>query len=194
MKRIFCSVKATLLLLSVVLFLFSCGKDGSTGPQGDPGATGPAGPTGPKGDPGTANVIYSDWLTVTFKADTLHTSGGGIDTIGYYAEIDIPKLDDAIISTGEMKVYVNQNTAADPVVSPLPYYNVYSNLSISATFFKGGLELYSNGDVSTYVDNNGAKNIEYRYVLIPGGTEARKAKTVDMSDYKQVKVWLGLKN
>ncbi|SFW87973.1 collagen-like triple helix repeat-containing protein [Chitinophaga sancti] len=194
MKRIFCSVNGPLLLLAIAMFMFSCSKDGSTGPKGDTGATGPAGPTGPKGDAGTANVIYSDWLTVAFKADTIHTSGGGIDTIGYFADIAIPKLDAAIISSGEMKVYVNGKTAASPLVSPLPYYDVYTNLNIHATFSVGGVGLYSNGDVSTYVDNTGAKRWQYRYVLIPGGTAARKATTVDLGDYNAVKAWLGLKD
>lgn len=193
MKRIFCSVKAIPFLLAVVLIVSSCSKDGKTGPQGETGATGATGATGPKGDAGTANVIYSDWLTVAFRADTIHTSGGGIDTIGYYADVDIAKLDADMLSTGEMKVYVNFGTAATPVVTSLPYYDVYSNLSITATFFKGGVELYSNGDVSTYSDGTNLRG-QYRYVLIPGGTAAKKAKTVDMSDYKAVKAWLGLKD
>jgi hypothetical protein len=189
MKRIFCSVNATLLLVAVALFISSCSKDGSTGPKGDTGATGPA---GPKGDDGTANVIYSGWLDVAFKPDTIHTSGGGIDTLGYYADIDIPKIDAAMLATGEMKFYVNQKTADDPIVSPLPYYNVYSGLSITATFFKGGVELYSNGDVSSYTNNSGVKYSQYRYVLIPGGTSARKSTTVDLNNYDAVKAWLSL--
>lgn len=193
MKRIFCSVNAPLLLIAVALFMTSCSKDGSTGPKGDTGATGPAGATGPKGDAGTANVIYSGWLDVAFKPDTIHTSGGGIDTVGFYADIAIPKLDVTLLSSGEMKVYVNLESASDPAVSPLPYYSVYSNLNIRATFYKGGVYLYSNGDVSTVTDN-GVKYTQYRYVLIPGGTSARKATTVDMSDYKAVKAWLGLKD
>lgn len=194
MKRIFCSVKAPLLFLAVALLMASCGKDGSTGPKGDTGATGPAGPAGPKGDDGTANVIYSDWLTVAFKPDTVHDTQGAIDTLGFYADIDIAKLDETLISTGELKVYLNFNTPADPVVTSLPYFDVYSGLNITATFFTGGVELYSNGDASTWTDNSSNLRWQYRYVLIPGGTAARKAKTVDMSDYKAVKAWLGLKN
>ncbi|RFM35638.1 collagen-like triple helix repeat-containing protein [Chitinophaga silvisoli] len=194
MKRIFCSVNASLLLLAVALCMFSCGKDGKTGPQGDPGPTGPAGPTGPKGDAGTANVIYSDWLTVAFLPDTIHNTDGTIDTIGFYADIDIAKLDATLISTGEMKVYLNLNTPDDPVVTPLPYTNIYSGWNILATFFTGGVELYANGDAGTWTDGNSKLRWQYRYVLVPGGTEARKAKTVDMSDYKQVKAWLGLKD
>lgn len=194
MKRIFCSVNATLLLVVVTLFISSCGKDGSAGPKGDTGATGPAGPTGPKGDDGTANVIYSDWLNVAFKADTIHTAGGGIDTVGFYADIDIPKLDATLLSSGEMKVYLNFGSPSNLAVTPMPYYDVYSNVNITATFFVGGVELYSNADVSSWTDGSGNARWQFRYVLIPGGTEARKAKTLDMSDYKAVQAFLGLKN
>ncbi|WP_220392838.1 hypothetical protein [Chitinophaga lutea] len=79
-----------LLTATAALFMSSCGKDGDVGPagekgeNGDTGAGGPAGPAGPKGDPGTANVIYSDWLNVIFKPDTVHRPGNVIDTLGYY--------------------------------------------------------------------------------------------------------------
>ncbi|WP_343667423.1 collagen-like protein [Chitinophaga sp.] len=197
MKRIFCSVNAIPFLLAVAFIVSSvssCTKEGKTGPQGETGATGPAGPAGPKGDDGTANVIYSDWLTVAFLPDTIHNTDGTIDTLGYYADIDIPKLDETLISTGEMKVYLNLGSPVDPVVTALPYLNLYSGWNIMATFFTGGVELYANGDAGTWTDGSNNKRWQYRYVLVPGGTAARKAKTVDMSDYKAVKAWLGLKN
>ncbi|WP_343691538.1 collagen-like protein [Chitinophaga sp.] len=194
MKRIFSSVNVSLLLLAVAFCLFSCSKEGKTGPQGDTGATGPAGPAGPQGNPGTANVIYSDWLTVAFLADTIHNAGGTIDTIGFYADLDVPKLDQSLISTGEIKVYLNLGSATTSAVTPLPYLNIYSNWNITATFFKGGIELYSNGDASTWKDGSGNTRWQYRYVLIPGGTAARQSKTLDMSDYKAVQAFLGLKN
>ncbi|WPV68761.1 MULTISPECIES: hypothetical protein [unclassified Chitinophaga] len=194
MKRIFCSVNAIPLLMAIAFIVSSCSKEGKTGPQGETGTTGATGATGPKGDAGTANVIYSDWLTVAFLPDTIHNTDGTIDTLGFYADLDVPKLDDALISTGEMKVYLNFGSAATPIVTPLPYLNIYSSWNITATFFTGGIELYSNGDAGTWTDGSGNVRWQYRYVLIPGGTEARKAKTVDMSDYKAVKAWLGLKD
>ncbi|OMP77477.1 hypothetical protein BW716_19790 [[Flexibacter] sp. ATCC 35208] len=180
--------------MAIAFIVSSCSKEGKTGPQGETGTTGATGATGPKGDAGTANVIYSDWLTVAFLPDTIHNTDGTIDTLGFYADLDVPKLDDALISTGEMKVYLNFGSAATPIVTPLPYLNIYSSWNITATFFTGGIELYSNGDAGTWTDGSGNVRWQYRYVLIPGGTEARKAKTVDMSDYKAVKAWLGLKD
>jgi hypothetical protein len=41
---------------------------------------------------------------------------------------------------------------------------------------------------------NGVKYQQYRYILIPGGAEARKAAGIDWNDYKQVKAYLHLKD
>jgi len=191
---------AWLLLMATSLLYMSCSKDGPAGPQGEPGpagadgAAGPAGPKGDQGDPGTANVIYSEWLDVGFDADTVMT-GATIDTIGYYGGMDAPKLDQTILTTGEMKVYVNLGTAADPNVVPMPYYDVYSNINITVNFVPQAILLYSNANVGTLVDNSsGDKYQQYRYILIPGGTTARMAKKVDWNNYKEVKAYLKLKD
>ncbi|MBW8686186.1 hypothetical protein [Chitinophaga rhizophila] len=187
------------LMLALTLLTVSCGKDGDTGPQGEQGPAGPqgpggpAGPAGPQGPEGSANVIYSEWLDVVYEADTNHLSGGGIDTVGYFAVIEVPKLDLNMLTNGEIKVYLNGFSAADPTVIPLPYFNVYTGLSINPSFYLNTIEMYSNGDISTVVDNAGTKYQQYRYVLIPGGEEARKAK-IDWNNYEQVKTYLGLKD
>ena len=193
MKRILSCMLPGLLLLSVVLFTSSCGKDGDTGPQGETGPAGAAGSKGDKGDAGTANVIYSDWLDVSFLPDTVHNTDGTIDTVGFYADIDADKLDADILNSGEIKVYVNGDFADDPTVYPLPYYNAYTKLYISAYFFPNTIELYANADVSTGVP--GAANYQqYRYGLIPGGTAASQASPVAWKDSTAVQAYLGLKN
>ncbi|WP_187294738.1 hypothetical protein [Chitinophaga pinensis] len=195
MKRMSFNIIACLALAFAMLTV-SCGKDGDTGPQGEqgaPGPAGPAGPAGPQGPEGSANVIYSDWLDVAYEADTIHTSGGGIDTVGYIAQIDVAKLDLNMLTNGEIKVYLNGFSAADPTVIPLPYFNIYTSLSINPIFYLNTIELYSNGDISTVQDNAGTKYQQYRYVLIPGGEEARKAK-IDWNNYEEVKKYLNLKN
>ncbi len=35
---------------------------------------------------------------------------------------------------------------------------------------------------------------QYRYILIPGGTSARMAKSINWNDYKAVQAYLGLKD
>ncbi|RYY56899.1 MAG: hypothetical protein EOO09_04860 [Chitinophagaceae bacterium] len=180
-----------LVLLSGLFFVVlmaSCSKDGSTGADG---ATGPAGPAGPAGPPGTSNVIYSAWLDVSYKPDTIHLGNGGIDTVGYYAIIDAPKLTTALLASADVKAYINSNTAADPVILALPYSSLNSGLYIQMVAYTQTIELYSNADLST-VSSGGNKYQQYRYMIVPGGTTARSSTAVDWSDYTAVKAYLGL--
>jgi hypothetical protein len=181
--------------------LTSCSKDGDPGPagaqgekgdKGDAGAGGPAGPEGPKGDTGVANVMYSDWLDVPFLPDTIHTSGGDIDTIGYYSGIDVPQLTADLLNTADVKVYVNLLTADDPVIAPLPYVEE-SGIVIRFLAYKETIEFSSNVDAGTYLDQTNKKRLQYRYIIVPGGVNVRKA-AVDWNDYKAVKAYLNLKN
>lgn len=179
-----------LVLLSgffLVMLMMSCSKEGPAGPTG---ATGPAGPAGPKGDAGA--VIYSAWLDVSFKADTVHTAGGGIDTLGYYATIDAPKLTAALLSSADVKVYINSKDASDPVIHPLPY-NAASGLYIQITAYAQKIDLYSNANVGTLIAN-GKKYQQYRYMIVPGNAQARAVAPVNWSDYAAAKAYLGLKD
>ena len=97
-----------------------------------------------------------------------------------------------MLTSGEIKVYLNGFSAADPTVIPLPYINVFSGLSITSLFYLNTIELYSNANVGT-VTQNSVKYQQYRYILIPGGTPARKA-SIDWNNYKAVQQYLGLKN
>jgi putative intracellular protease/amidase len=69
---------------------------------------------------------------------------------------------------------------------------VFTGLSISPLFYLGNIEIYSNGDIST-VTQDGVKYQQYRYILIPGGTAARKVQ-IDWKNYKEVQKYLGLKD
>ena len=183
------------VLFAITLLLSNCGKKGdpgAEGPAGQNGAAGPAGPAGPKGDAGTANVIYSDWLDVAYLPDTVH-NGNTIDTVGFMATISAPKLDMDILTKGEIKVYVNFRTSADPIVYPLPYVDIiFEGISISPAFYLQTIDLYANADAST-VTENGTKFLQYRYILIPGGTKASR-KMVDLNNYNEVKKFYGLRD
>jgi hypothetical protein len=172
--------------LFFVMFMISCGKDGADGPAG------PAGPAGPKGDAGSGDVIYSAWLDVPFKADTIHLANGKIDTVGYYATIDVPKLTLALLSTADVKVYINTDETGDPLIYPLPY-SAASGLNIQMVAYTQTIELYSNADVGTVIVN-GKKYQQYRYMIVPGNAQARSAAPVNWSDYTAVKAYLGLKD
>jgi hypothetical protein len=166
--------------LFIVMFSVSCSK----------GADGAEGPAGPKGDAG-ADVIYSAWLDVPFKADTVHLAGGGIDTIGYYATINVPKLTTALLSTADVKAYINTSDASDPVIYPMPYYGG-SGLYVELSAYTQAIQFYSNADLSTY-SRNGKKYQQFRYMIVPGNSNARSA-TVNWSDYAAVKAYYGSKD
>lgn len=187
MKR--CNLISPLVLLSgllLVMLMVSCSKEGGAGPQG------PVGPAGPKGDDGSGNVTYSAWFDVLFKADTIHMANGKIDTVGYYTVINVPKLTAALVSTADVKIYINVEDASAPVIYPLPY-NSSSGLYIQFSAYAQTIELYSNVDLSTVL-SNGKKYQQYRYMIVPGNVLGRSANPVNWSDYAEVKTYLGLKD
>lgn len=190
MKRLnLISPIALLSALFFSMFMISCGKDGADGPAGP---TGPAGPKGEDGS-GSGNIIYSAWLDVPFQPDTIHLSGGKIDTVGFYATIDVPKLTLELLSTADVKVYVNTNDASDPTIYPLPYAAA-SGIDIRMLAYTQKIELYSNANVGTTLASDGKKYQQYRYMIVPGNTAARSAAPVNWSDYTAVKAYLGLNN
>ncbi|MBE7174040.1 MAG: hypothetical protein INR73_25930 [Williamsia sp.] len=190
--------KLFIALLGITMFFTYCqkGDTGPAGPKGDTGATGAAGAPGaqgPKGDSGTANVIYSPWLDVTYLADTFRNAGV-LDTAGFYTNIAAAKLTAAVLNGGEIKVYWNYGTTTNPAVAPLPYFDLfYDAISIQPEFHVGRIFIYATGNYGTFT-SNGAKVNQYRYILIPGGAGARVAQPVDWNDYNKVKEYLGLKD
>lgn len=174
------------MLLAIAMLAVSCSKEGPAGAQGPAGPAGPtgaAGASGTKGDPGTANVIYSDWLDVTYQFVVP-------DSV-YIANITAAKLDATILNTGEVKIYLNLSSAATPQIVPLPYVDIFSGLYIQPFFSLNKIQLESDANVSTRTTNN-VKSLQCRYILIPGGTHTRSA--IDWNDYKQVQAYLGLKD
>lgn len=201
MKKKILSVPC-ILLLAITILIASCGKKGDTGPAGAAGSQGPAGPAGgigPKGDTGTANVIYSPWLNVTFMP--------GSDT-NVIAKIPAPKLSDSILNTGEVKVYFNAGSDAPggQFVLALPTYEpfLFTNNSAPITlivnpyFTLDTISIISNFDISS--SNDGTYNyFQFRYILIPGGTTGLPASihnkdAINWNDYNEVKKYLKLKD
>ena len=190
------------LLASLVLITFiftqcqkgDVGPAGPAGPTGAAGAAGSPGATGPKGDTGTANVIYSPWLDVTYGAgDTIHNNDGTIDTVLWVASITANKLTQAILDKGEIKVYFNWGTQANPDIAPLPILDpFFTGLVINPEFLVQKIDLYANFNAST-ITSGGQKYLQYRYILIPGSVPGRLSKpAVDWNNYNEVKAYLGL--
>lgn len=170
------------MLLVVVAALFTNCKKGDTGPEGPEGPAGPAGPPGPAG---TANVIYSNWLDVTYTADVENGQ-----TIGYFSEWTVDKLSNAILNSGDVKVYFNFGSAAEPDIVHLPMSDPFFDLHVTVDLFPKLIYLYSNFNAST-VTQDGAKIRQHRYILIPGGVPARIAQP-DWNDYNKVKEFYNL--
>ncbi|HJT73710.1 MAG TPA: collagen-like protein [Chitinophaga sp.] len=174
-------------LFSVMIGISSCGKDGDTGPAGPAGETGPKGDKGDKGDagePGTANVVYSAWLDTEFALDT--TSGD------YVWGVEVPQIDQELLNTGFVKVYINLYTPDQPNIGSVPYTD--GTVYIRDVVVEGGILLISNYNVSTVEVSAGVKRYQVRYVIVPGGVAARTAKSIDWSNYAEVQAHLGLKN
>ncbi|WP_205686969.1 hypothetical protein [Chitinophaga rhizosphaerae] len=192
-------------LLLLALFVAACGKDGDTGPAGPAGpagpggAAGPGGPAGPKGDTGTANVIYSDWLDVGFPEIDTNVVAVGDTIFTFFGGMNAPKITADILAKGDIKVYINFRTAANPLVMPLPvadfaFFGAFVN--ITPLFTVGAVNLVSNIDAGTGLNAQNEKVWQYRYILIPGGVAARKAAgaDVDWNNYKSVQKYLNLKD
>jgi len=184
-------IKFLALVLAASVFVVSCQK-GDAGPAGAAGATGPAGPAGPAGPTGTANVIYSDWIDVTFSQASFS------DTI------NAAQLTSDILAKGEVKVYVNIGSADNVNVIPLPVSDFFygqddnnNNLILSVQpIFSVGMIVLQLGYGGTFLPNtipaNGKKYFQYRYILIPGGVKT--TSKIDWNNYSQVKTYLNLQN
>jgi hypothetical protein len=180
------------LMLILALGITSCTKEGPAGAKGDtgaagtPGATGPQGPAGNPGTPGTpASVYYSPWTDVTYTAVDQNSDG----TTDYYrGTINAPKLVDSILQRGEIKVYLNLNTAAAPQIMPLPYADY-----IMPFFSLNTITLQAFIPNTSTTTVNGSKIQQYRYILIPGLVTGR-TKGVNWDNYEEVKKYLGLKD
>lgn len=174
-------------LLAATVLIGACkkGDPGPPGEKGDKGDPGAQGATGSKGDPGTANVLYSDWLDLGYSVD----QATGV----FFTQIDEAKVTDDLLSKGEIKVYINLGSAAQKIVSPLPF--VSGDVQITPGYAPGLIELDANVDASTVTDPaSGKKFRQYRYVLIPGGAHVRMDKQINWNNYEEVKNYLGLKD
>ena len=194
MRRLSFTFYVCLFAASVALFV-SCSKEGSAGAvgaQGPAGSSGATGPQGPQGDTGVANVIYSDWLDVVYNPITDTTAGPTFgDTLSWTATIPAALLTATILNTGDVKVYFNLGSVAQPYIYPVPFFN--GGILINASFATGNIYLDASTDVGTFTSGT-SKIFQYRYILIPGGVNTLEAPDVDWNDYNSVKTYLKLKD
>ncbi|HEY4290246.1 MAG TPA: hypothetical protein VGN00_24265 [Puia sp.] len=181
------------IVLFAAIFVISCkkGDTGPAGPAGPAGAAGTAGAAGPKGDSGTANVVYSAWTDVTYAPITDDTTNPGtIDTLAWAAAISAPKLTSDILNKGEIKVYFNFGSTANPDIIPLPFIDFISTgWNIQVDLAVGNIYLTANDNFSSGT-SGGVKLGQYRYILIPGSVPA----SVNVKDYNAVRNYFNLPN
>ncbi len=158
------------------------GRDGNDGEQG------------PAGEDGTANVIYSNWMPISWNdADE-----------PFYKAMSIiePLITEEFITTGgTILMFFKYEQNPIVVVYPLPLTQVTDLLSyyygVSA-IFSGLIVTVNSLDGTTPVSPswvNPAYSI--RYVLIPGGIPLGKNQNwenVDKNNYEEVAAYLGIKN
>ncbi len=182
------------LLLVASLFLSGCeGDEGPTGPKGDKGDSGTQ---GAKGDTGTANVIYSDWMSFPTAA--------AATKVRKNFSFPAPKITQDIIDSGHVYGYIKHSSGG---VHPLPYANTltytasgeqagsYLNtILIGVGSISFNQDWLTPGTVPTvFADANTVVGsyTNFRYIIIPGGQKARVAG-LDYSDYEAVKKFYNL--
>jgi len=156
------------------------GPIGATGPQGvsgvagATGATGPAGPAGPggaQGVPGSANVIYSPWIAVSF-------TGSGTSYLG---NITAPQLTQTVLDRADIRVYWSESGR----VLSLPYAEVVgtTTYTVHQRLYVGRIELKASYALASQ---------QMRYVIIPGGVATGRMASINWNDYNEVKAALNL--
>lgn len=183
-----------IILLTIFAILSSCAEDGApgdigppgpTGDQGEQGVQGEQGTPGEKGDqgePGTANVIYSDWFTIS------QSDWSGIGGTKITEAIDAPEITQDIIDKGVVLVYhqFNNQTRQLPYsYSPNGLHLVYKFVISSITIEGFHLDASAISAISP---------LKFRYVILPGGVAAGGRIGLDYSDYEAVSAYYGIPN
>lgn len=131
------------------------------------------GPAGAKGDPGTANVIYSDWVdTNPWKASTTST-GNGKKT--FYFDIPGSQLTQEQLDNSVVMVYGKFISDPDGEGSVKALPSIYYNLGGATVEYRFQYALSLAGiRVICDVIPNGSPSAsnKVRYVIIPGGVAA----------------------
>jgi hypothetical protein len=158
-------------VLAAALLMLSCTKEGPEGPQGVQGNAGPQGATGAPGPAGTANVIYSNWLSFQqLQRDTI-VDGTNLKV----NHLPAHDLTQNIIDRGVILVYWRYLTT----VIQLPYTSdagtgTGPDKTSTISYIPKPNVIY----ITRYTHDNTASvgfgSVQFRYVLIPGGTAATR--------------------
>ncbi len=153
-------VSNVLCLVIFSLFIGSCTKEGpagAQGPAGDPGPQGPAGPAGQPGASGTANVFYSDWITIRLQ----NTSEPEL----FVQDIAAARITQEVVDKGAVLMYYE----FAGFVYPLPLSPLWYN--------------YAAGRILLLSEVKEPVGKRVRYVIIPGGSAAGRVAGGTVAGY-----------
>ena len=180
-------------LVVLALVVFACeGEDGAVGPQGEQGIQGTSGEQGPQGeegpqgetgDPGTANVIYSDWVANEFSNNIISTSAS--------FTIEATNITNETINEGVVLVYAR---AVEPDLSNRTYQlpMVFGGARQQSYYFSipnGGQEIRISVMANEQGESVGDASFfaQFRYVVIPGGqASGRSPQELKNMSYQEV--------
>ena len=153
----------SILALAITFFAISCTKEGPQGPAG------------------TANVIYSAWVKkAAFSSNYADTSLPDYAGTVKRAILSAPSISSAIIDNGIVISFVRVVVTGTNGPNMLPYIFTPN----PGYLYKIGMAP-AVGKIIYYTENLTANpvvgwipssDMEYRYVVIPGGTTVRKAE------------------
>ncbi|GEP50480.1 hypothetical protein FNO01nite_11520 [Flavobacterium noncentrifugens] len=154
------------MIFALALLNNSCSDDGADGKNGIDGAT------------GTANVIYSEWLSMSTSQNV--TIDG---TSGKAYDFAAPQITADVMAKGVVLSYLKFD---ETNIFPTPYTSIAGGFinTITSIPAVGNLKLFrfrhdAGGTVSI------GSGVEVRYVIIPGGVAAKRSVYENMS-YKEV--------
>lgn len=174
-------------------------REGPEGIQGNTGQQGPQGNPGAKGDKGTANVIYSAWTTFNTANWQAAVNEYG-KSIRYYP-INTTAITADVANNGVVLVYMRISiNHIGPLLLPQTFYGftqfVNQYIGFYATVGQIKIKFFNidnANDPSTF-----GSNVEYRYVIIPGGVTTtstsieNQSSQLDYKDYNAIKAYYNL--
>lgn len=161
------------------------GRDGIDGEQG------------PRGEDGTVNVMYSDWMPISWNTQN--------DPTFKVMSIEEPLITQEFIDSGGMVFMYLRLITPGPVVGVFPLPIILGNdylwfYYLTTANFSGFQMIADSIDNITPVNNNYVgQEYSIRYVVIPGGISlGRNAQPdwekVDKNNYEEVAAFLGIQD
>jgi len=163
MKNLISKTKFVVMSLLIVLFISCDGEDGAIGPAGQNGIDGTDGANGIDGQDGNANVIASDWFTVT------QSDWSGIGATKITHSFSAPEISQGIIDSGVVLIYhrFNGQTRQLPYsYSPDGLHLVYL-FTVSSVTLEG---FHLNGSAINTISPLG-----FRYIIIPSNISTKSS-------------------